>query len=777
MVFWAAPKFGAALSFSEKRFNFRPLKKRPLETDRGQAGGTSNPAPFWKFGLALIFLLALGIRLAVFFQSQGVPQVETPVLDSRYYLEAGRAVASGEGLGARPFFMSPGYIGFSAFFNYLFGHPQRAIFLFQIVLDSIACILAALLARGLFGSLAGLIAGFFLALNGFQILSTTRILPETAAAFLLAALAFVFLRAEAKLRFGAFFLSGALLGLLALFRSNSLLILPFMGLALWLARNEASFKTVALRFLYCLVGAAVVVLPVTLRNLIVGRDAVLITSSGGVNFYLGNAKEGDGRFISLNQLPLSPGSFDDDPTGNRFERSIQAFAESREQKALRPSQVSGFWMHLALKDISENPLAWFKLLLRKTLLFFNAFEIPQVDNLYFLSRYIPVLKNPLVNVSRILWPLALFGFLVLLFSHQRPSGLLMIFIGYALSVIFFFVTARHRLPAVPIAAGFAGFGVSYLIELLRSWNARRLLGSFGLLIACAAFTNLNPAVGQRSTAVPAQKASWFGVDDEYLDFASQHNNMAALLLERGDAAAAERECRQGLTLKPYHATLLYNLARSLEAQRRLPEAKVAAEQSLRNSPNNAAVAAFLGGLYYQTGDLAGARQALEVALRLSPSNADTWNTLGATLFKLGDTTAAFAALQRAEALAPGWLQPRYNRGIMLNRLGRFSEAAALLDSLQRGGFDNREVELALAEAWAGERRFEEASRLLNGRLAKNPNDVGSLLSLAELHLKQGKPKEARVLILRVLAANPKNSRALELLQACEKIERQGRFRQ
>lgn len=718
-------------------------------------------------------MLALGLRLAVFFQSQSHPQAETPVLDSRYYLEAGRAIASGESLGARPYFMSPGYIWFSAFFNWLFDSPQRPLVLFQILVDSFTCALAALLAFRLFGIMAGLVAGCLLALNGYQILSATRILPETVAAFLMVFLAPVFIRSLEKPAFKPLFFAGVILGLLALFRSNSLLILPFLGLALWFSREKANLKTVLVRFSFCLLGTAAAILPITLRNLFVGKDAVLISSSFGVNFYLGNVPEGDGRFISLNQLPLAPGSFDDDPTGNRFEKSIQVYAERQKERSLLPSEVSSFWMQLAGKEIAANPLAWLGLLFRKTLLFFNAFEIPQVDNLYFLGRYIPLLDSPLTHISRILWPLALFGFLVLLFSSKRPTGLLLIFIGYALSVIFFFVTARHRLPVAPLAACFAGFGVGYLYELLQFWNIRKILSGLALVAGCAVFTNLNPALGQRSVST-TEKKSWFGVSAEYLDFASQHNNMAALLLERGDAVEAERECRQGLVLKPYHSTLLYNLARSLEAQGRPAEAKTAAEQSLRFSPNNAAVAAFLGDLYYKTGDFAGARQTLEAALRLSPSLAGAWNTLGPTLYRLGDSEGALAALRRAEILAPGWFQPSYNRGILLNRLGRWAEAAALLDSLQRGSPDNRELTLAFAEALSGAKRFEEAEQLLNGLLGKMPNEIGALLTLAGLNLKQGKPKDARLFILRALAVNPKNSRALELLQACDKMEKKGR---
>ncbi len=687
-------------------------------------------------GLGLIFTLALALRLAVFFQSQPYPQLTTPVLDARYYLETGRAIAHGGGYGPTPYFMNPGYLWLVAVFDRLFADPQTLLTLFQIILDSFTCVLAAVLARRLFGSLAGLFTGLFLALNGFQILSATKVLPETAAAFLMAVFGLVLIRCLEKPSAKILLAAGAILGGIALLRGNALLILPFLFLALRPQSVKLGWRTWIMRGFLLAAGTAAVIAPVTLRNLIAGGDAVLISSSGGVNFYLGNARGSDGRFISLNQLPLAPGRFDDDPSGRRFERSVQAYAEEKEGRLLRPSEVSGFWTGLAREEIGNDFLDWLKHLARKTYLFFNAYEIPQIDNLYFLSRYLPVLKGPLSLVSRLLWPLALFGFLALLFRRGEPKILLWVFGGYALSVILFFATARHRLPIVPIAAALSGFGTVCLVELFRNRHPRRF--AFALLFAgCFLFSNLNPALGQRPAVGQQIDRSWFGVDGEYLDFASQHNNMAALLLERGNWAEAERECREGLKLKPYHSTLLYNLGRALEQKGDLAGAKEVMERSLAGAPENPIVSAHLGEIYYKTNDFTGALKALESAVQAAPQMANAWNSLGPTRFRLGDTAGALAALAQAQRLVPNWVQPRYNRGIMLNRLKRFGESAALFDSLRQIEPENRQVLSAYAEALIGQ---------------------------AEQHLGKREKGLARAAALRVLSINPDQRRALEILK-------------
>lgn len=723
-----------------------------------------------------MFVLALVLRLAVYLQSRGLAQMETPILDSRYYLEAGRAIASGAGLPPQPYFMNPGYIWFVAVSSWLFHEPQRPLVVTQIVLDALTCVLAALLAARLFGRLAGLATGFLLAVYGYGILSATRVLPETVAAFLLVVLALMLFRAEDKPRPFMLLFTGVVFGLLTLFRSNALLILPFLGIALWPAKGAARWRTAAMRFSLCLVGAAVVILPVTLHNALSGDDRVLISSSGGVNFYLGNAAGSDGRFVSLNLLPLAPGRFDDDLSGGRFERSVQVYVEEREGRRLKPSEVSAFWMHLARTEITRHPTAWVALLWRKTYLFFNAFEIPQIDNLYFLAHYLPIL-GPLAFTSRILWPLGLFGFLLLLRHPGRARPLFLLFTGYALSIILFFVSARHRLLAAPLIASFAGYGLLRLYDLVRtrpeaglregSLRQRWLVPAL-LFIACLIVTNLNPALGQRvpsGVARGERGSGLFRPGAEYLDFASQHNNLAALLLERGDAVNAERECRQGLVQKPQHPTLLFNLGRALETQGDFSGAREALEQSLRINPGNAEVAAHLGDMRYKTGDFAGARAALEQAIHLAPLSASAWNSLGPVKYELGDPEGALAALREAERLAPGWTQPNYNRGLVLSRLGRYGEAIAVLESLYRQGPSNRTFAFALAGAYKGAQRLGAAESLLEQLLAQDPNDTGSLLLLAEIQLTRGETAQARTFLFRVLAANPRNARALELLRA------------
>ena len=81
---------------------------------------------------------------------------------------------------------------------------------------------------------------------------------------------------------------GFCLGLAALAVANILLFLPMALLWVIVARRALPWPRRLLNALPLLLGASLVIAPVTLRNYLIGDDLVLISSNGGINFYLGN---------------------------------------------------------------------------------------------------------------------------------------------------------------------------------------------------------------------------------------------------------------------------------------------------------------------------------------------------------------------------------------------------------------------------------------------------------------------------------------------------------
>src|SRR6185369_12215986 len=153
--------------------------------------------------------------------------------------------------------------------------------------------------------------------------------------FLLWALA----AARARPTFGRWLGAGVLAGVLALLRENALLIAPLLALLAYrrnLLRHGGAF----------LLGTALALLPVALRNAWVGGEPLPTTSQGGVNFYIGNNAQADGTY-----RPIVPGK--QIPALER--REPARLAEQILGRRLSAGEVSRYWFGRALAWARANP--------------------------------------------------------------------------------------------------------------------------------------------------------------------------------------------------------------------------------------------------------------------------------------------------------------------------------------------------------------------------------------------------------------------------------------
>jgi 4-amino-4-deoxy-L-arabinose transferase-like glycosyltransferase len=95
---------------------------------------------------------------------------------------------------------------------------------------------------------------------------------------------------------------GVLLGLAALFRQNSLALLPVIWLwILWVQRASKTRETAAPRArawstsLALAVGCMLAVAPSAMRHALISGEWIPITVGGGINLYIGNNPAANGR--------------------------------------------------------------------------------------------------------------------------------------------------------------------------------------------------------------------------------------------------------------------------------------------------------------------------------------------------------------------------------------------------------------------------------------------------------------------------------------------------
>src|SRR5688572_5052296 len=100
--------------------------------------------------------------------------------------------------------------------------------------------------------------------------------------------------------------AGVALGLLGLSRENALILVPVV--ALWIGL-EFSKRPVFLRARWLgffFAGLLLILVPVGLRNLMVGGEFKLTTSQFGPNFFIGNNAAADGTYGSVRNVIREP---------------------------------------------------------------------------------------------------------------------------------------------------------------------------------------------------------------------------------------------------------------------------------------------------------------------------------------------------------------------------------------------------------------------------------------------------------------------------------------
>src|SRR5262249_52441599 len=149
---------------------------------------------------------------------------------------------------------------------------------------------------------------------------------------------------------------------LALTRENAMVFA--VVIALWSgSRRVVDWKERLKDTAIFLLGLALVIAPVAIRNRIVGGGFYVTTSQFGPNFYIGNNARADGRYQSLRYGRGAP----------EFERQdATELAERAEGRRLTPAEVSGYWTNRAVEFIRAQPGAWLMLMVKKVALVLNA---------------------------------------------------------------------------------------------------------------------------------------------------------------------------------------------------------------------------------------------------------------------------------------------------------------------------------------------------------------------------------------------------------------------
>jgi 4-amino-4-deoxy-L-arabinose transferase-like glycosyltransferase len=535
--------------------------------------------------------------------------------DSATYNQwARRIVVNNDWIGADPFFMTPFYPYFLAIVYSVFGQSLVAVRAIQSVVGVATVLFVFLIGEKIFVSRkAGFIAAILAAMYGPFLLSNNLLLVETMKVFFLALTFWILLIAREGRSLWLWFAAGVTLGCCVLCRPSDIIVLGVV--IVWVLmfpvnrRNKPVFQSGA-----CVAGVILMIVPVTIRNYLVSGEFILLTSNGGLNFYLGNNPDAVGVYYNVDELDLA-----NDPDG-------RVFLESTMNKTLRPSEVSSEWSSRALDFIVSQPGDFLTLLGRKALLFFHHKEISQLGyNYYFVQQTaIPMLGY--LPTFALVGPLGILG-CMLLRKRWKEFFLLYGFLFAEIAgVVLFFVTDRFRLSAIPFLMLFAGFAVAELPTLLKEPGRRQLpLLATVLIAAVLVMTVFNYHLPDE-----------FSIEWGYvglMHFAKQNY---------GGALAAYHEAAR-------YRDSFYNrnnIGNVYVAQGRIDEALEQFRIGHAMNPRQAISMFSIGTAYVSKQDWVSALDAFDKAIQINPRFPAAYLNKGLTLYFMQRFGEALASLRR-----------------------------------------------------------------------------------------------------------------------------------
>jgi tetratricopeptide (TPR) repeat protein len=268
-------------------------------------------------------------------------------------------------------------------------------------------------------------------------------------------------------------------------------------------------------------GLAIPLIAGLCHNYMISGEMVPLTSTAGVNLYIGNNPAADG----MNPFRI----------GHANRARIEA-----DRLRLEGSQRSAYFRGLALEYITGDPQGWLRLMGRKLLLSLGRIEI---DNNADISErkdawrwlFLPVLHFGVV------FPLAMAS-LVYLFGRQRPGGVLVLcYLAFLGVGVILFASERFRLPGIACLIPLAAFGVESLIGDLRRGNRGIPALFVGVLLGAAVISNVD----------------FFGISGH--EFTSIKVNKVHILRRSGKLEEARRAALEIAASDPDEASVYFQL--------------------------------------------------------------------------------------------------------------------------------------------------------------------------------------------------------------------------
>jgi len=599
-------------------------------------------------------LLALAFLWRVFYLLEFEKTVlfEGLVLDEANYHAWARAIASGDILGHGPFTSNPLAPYAIGLVYALLGPDLWTLRIVQAAVDTLTCYLIFRTTLHLFGRRPAMVALVLAAIYGPMIFSAGNLVATVWVLALVSGTLMLLTHPHRGTRHMV--VAGVLFGLAVLGRPNLVLMLPFLPAAAHLGRKSFAWQPVLRSTAMWLLGAAVVLTPVAVRNGVEGGAWSPLPEHGGVNFWIGNNPDADGFFKTPRGSGLAGGQ-------KSLVKSSISVAEKAVGHSLTASEASAWWRRRAMEFMVDQPGKAAELAFRKLVYSLNAYEKPLETNYYFAKSYSWLLRWATVGFG-LVGGLGLAGFVLRRKQWRRQAVLLLYGGAYLASLVMTFVSMRYRLPLVLAFFPMAGCTVADLWDRVAERDWKR-----------AAVPSVAATVGLAITNVPLPTIN---IDH---DLAHTHFMLGNLAQDRKDWKEALKQHRTAVELYPEWGGYYNNLGLAYLRVGQPEEAVETLKKAVELGYGSRRVYRNLGKAYRALGRLDEAVEAFQKALEHSPRHFRTHLAIADLLARQGRYDEARAMYEKALTLA----HKEKSRRLVQERLSRLERMEHFEASSQR----------------------------------------------------------------------------------------------
>ncbi|MFH2049709.1 MAG: hypothetical protein ABIJ12_09705, partial [bacterium] len=383
-------------------------------------------------------------------------------------------------------------------------------------------------------------------------------------------------------------LTGLFMGIAAITRPTILIWAALLLLLLLFYRRKITqwYKQI----LFFALALFIVIAPVTIRNLIVANDLVLISSQGGINFYIGNNPDADGVSAIMPE-----------PMGYNWQISqISYIAENETEKKLTSGEISSFWLKKGLEWVIYNQREFIRLYLKKVYFNISNREISNNRDLDRFYNNIPLLKYNPVSFG-ILFSFFVAALLLLWRKNKLVRLLLVLLLAYLFVGSLFFFNSRFRLPLLPIYFILSASGLITILRYFKESVSKLVIPLIILIISLllSVYPVVSLPVGNSPQALMS-KGNYYFVQQDYemslrysreafiVDslFPEVNLNLGNWFLKMGNIDSARYYFERETEYHPYRYKAYTNLATLKYLDHNYQESLSLIRISLKYNPND-----------------------------------------------------------------------------------------------------------------------------------------------------------------------------------------------